>query len=194
MAAQVPRPRRIKTYRPRKDVLGSLSDCELLKRYRLDRAGILYVTDLVREALESPTGRSGALSPELKVIVTLRYLATGKMQQCNSDDLGPSQAAISMAINNTLLALTRPDIISRFIKFPLTLPEIERKQVDFMAIAGELYSSTSFLCVIQYIDHMLGKFLVYNSTLLVGRAALLSCMGPSLSVATSPTKTCQVQY
>ena len=57
---------------------------------RLDRAGIVYVTDLVRGALESPSGRSGAISPEMKILITLRSLATGKMQLCDRDHLGPS--------------------------------------------------------------------------------------------------------
>ena len=80
----------LKNYKPRRDVLGALTDSELVTQYRLDRAGILYVTVLVRGALESQTGRSGAITPEMKILITLRYLATGKMQLCNSDDLGPS--------------------------------------------------------------------------------------------------------
>ena len=38
-------------------MLNELSDAELSKRYRLDRHGILYVTDLVGEALSSDTKR-----------------------------------------------------------------------------------------------------------------------------------------
>ena len=34
----------------RRDVLNELSDSELIKRYKFDREGIIYVTDLVREA------------------------------------------------------------------------------------------------------------------------------------------------
>ena len=102
------RRRHLKHYKPRKDVLGTMNDSEIMKRYRLDRAGVIFVTDLVREALESPTGRSGALTPEMKVLITLRYLATGKMQLCSSDDLGPSQPTISRAITTTLEALTQP--------------------------------------------------------------------------------------
>ena len=65
----------------RKDVLNELNDAELVKRYRLDRAAIIFVTDLVWETLTRPTARNKALSPEMKVILTLRYLATGKMTQ-----------------------------------------------------------------------------------------------------------------
>ncbi len=65
-----------------------MHDSELIKRYTLDRAGIMFVTDLLKDTLTSPTPRRNAIAPEIDVITTLTtltYLATGK---CNSDDLG----------------------------------------------------------------------------------------------------------
>jgi len=49
----------------------------------------------------------------MKIITTLRYLATGKMQQCSSEDLGLSQPSTSRAINQTLTALLQPHIVTR---------------------------------------------------------------------------------
>ena len=69
------RERLMRTYNPRKDILNTLSDSELVKRYRLDQAGVLYVTDLVREVLRRPTSRSHALTPEMIVLLTLPCLA-----------------------------------------------------------------------------------------------------------------------
>ena len=89
----------------------------LIERYRLDRDGIVFVTDLVREVLENDTKRSHALTAELKVVITLIYLATGKMHLCNSDDLGISQPTVSRVISETLYALSRPTVLLRFIKF-----------------------------------------------------------------------------
>ncbi len=45
-------------------------DRELIKRYRLDHQGILFVTDLVRNAITPQTLRNNALTAELKVIMT----------------------------------------------------------------------------------------------------------------------------
>ena len=104
-------------FRERRDILHELSDAELIKRYRLDHEGILYVTNLVRGRLVSPTNRNSPFTPEIKVITTLRYLATGKMQQCNSDDLGPSQPSVSNMITQTLQALVTPEIVQRFVNF-----------------------------------------------------------------------------
>ncbi len=68
-----------------------MHDSELIRCYTLDRAGIMFVTELIRDTLTSPTPRRNAIAPEMDVITTLTtltYLATGKMQLCSSDDLG----------------------------------------------------------------------------------------------------------
>ncbi|KAG0695883.1 39S ribosomal protein L47, mitochondrial [Chionoecetes opilio] len=66
---QRPQPR---NYRQRRDVFNDLSDAELIRRYRLDREGILFVTNLVRAALESDTMRNNPLTPELKGLKRLK--------------------------------------------------------------------------------------------------------------------------
>ena len=50
MAAQQPALRR--TYRERPDIFAEYDDAELLKTFRLDRAGIIAVTDMVRDKLQ----------------------------------------------------------------------------------------------------------------------------------------------
>ena len=87
-------------------------NCELIKRYRLNREGIKLVVELVRDAITSLTNRNNSISPEIKCLATLRYLATGKMQFCNADDLGISQPSVSRAIKQTINALCRPHINS----------------------------------------------------------------------------------
>ncbi len=136
MATAGQRRRHLRHFRERKDVLTVYDDNELVKRFRFDRAGIIYLTDLVRDCLQSPTERNYAISPELKIAITLRYLATGKMQMCNGDDLGPSQSTISCVINDTLNALTSPSIVQQFVQFPVNVRDIQRKQAAFMNIAG----------------------------------------------------------
>lgn len=131
-----PRQRKERVFGARRDVLNDLDDRELLKRYRLDRAGILFVTDLVRERLTRQTSRSKALSPEMQVVILLRYLATGKMQLCSADDLGPSQQTISRVVRDTLEALSDNDVLCQFIRFPVSPHETEMKKQEFRVIAG----------------------------------------------------------
>lgn len=68
--------------------------------------------------MQSPTTHSNALTVEIKVIMTLFFLATGKMQRCSSDDVGPLQSTKSCVINTTLLALTASNVVRQFIDFP----------------------------------------------------------------------------
>ena len=67
----------------------------------------------------------------MKVAITLRYLATGIMQQCNSDDFGTSQPSISRAITQTIDALADPQILRQYLEFPTTQHEVQQKQADF---------------------------------------------------------------
>ncbi|KAK3871987.1 hypothetical protein Pcinc_014581 [Petrolisthes cinctipes] len=130
------RARRRRLYRERKDILNLYDDSELVKRYRLDRGGIILITDFVRDAITSPTNRSNAISAEMKVLTTLRYLATGKMQLCNGDDMGIAQPTVSKVISQTLNALATPAFISRYIQFPTQENDIRQTQATFREIAN----------------------------------------------------------
>lgn len=127
--------RRPRHFNNRKDVLGDLSNRELIKRYRLDREGILFLTNLVRPKLVRPTQNNHVLTPEQKIIILLRYLATGKMQLCNADDLGVSQQTVSRVISETLDALCDYDVLTRFIKFPDN-EQLQEMKDEFREIAG----------------------------------------------------------
>ncbi len=59
--------------RCRRNILQTLNDSELMKRYRLDRAGIMFVVSLIRDALTPLTQRNNAITPEIKVITMLIY-------------------------------------------------------------------------------------------------------------------------
>ncbi len=70
-------------------MLHTMHDSELTRHYTLDRAGIMFVTGLIKDTLTSPTQRRNAIASEMDVIsslTTLTYLATVKMQLCSSDD------------------------------------------------------------------------------------------------------------
>ncbi len=68
-------------------MLHTMHERELIRCYTLDSEGIMFVTDIIKDMLTSLTLRRNAIAPEMDVIITLTYLATGKMQLCNSDDL-----------------------------------------------------------------------------------------------------------
>ena len=67
------RERRQRTFRARRDPLIDYSDAELIERYRLDSAGIRYVTDLLRDSLQSDTKRNKALTQATQRLVALTH-------------------------------------------------------------------------------------------------------------------------
>ncbi len=62
-------------------MLHTMHDSELIRHHTLDRARIMFVTDLIKDMLTSPTPRRNGQ------ITKVAYLATGKMQLCSSDHL-----------------------------------------------------------------------------------------------------------
>ena len=57
------------------------------------------------------------------------------MQLCSGDDFGCSQSTIRRAISDTLTALSAPEIVARFIKFPFEPQAIQRNATAFYRIA-----------------------------------------------------------
>ena len=55
-------PQHWRIYRQKGDIFTEYSDAELLKRFKLGRAGIIAVTDLVRDKLQSKSERNKFLS------------------------------------------------------------------------------------------------------------------------------------
>lgn len=69
-----------------------------------------------------------------QIIITLRFLATAKMQQCNIHDMGVSQSTVNRVtlISEKLDALSSMAIHSRFIEFPHTVDAFEGKKAEFL--------------------------------------------------------------
>lgn len=78
---------------------------------KCDRLDCDVVVNLIRDALTSPTQHSNPMTPEIKVIIMLRYL------QCSSYDLGLLQPSISRVIAQTITLLSQSHIVMLFISF-----------------------------------------------------------------------------
>ncbi len=53
-------------------MLHTMHGSELIRRCTLDRAGIMFVTDLIKDMLTSLTLRRNSIAPEMDVITTLK--------------------------------------------------------------------------------------------------------------------------
>ena len=79
--------------------------------------------------------RNNALTSTQKLLQTLRYLETGKMQLCNCDDMGVSQSSVSGATAHTLENLSSDRMVQCFIKFPMQAYQIRDNQEKFLIIS-----------------------------------------------------------
>ena len=91
---------------------------------------------LVREfgdGLASHTSRKDALTPETKILITLRYLASNSLQQVVGDCFGVNLSTACRAIWQVI-----PNIVAqmdKFIFFP-SGRELEKTQTDFKHLTG----------------------------------------------------------
>ncbi len=99
-----------KTWRGRRNMLHTMHDSELIRRHTLDRAGIMFVTHLIRNMLTSPTYRNGYIN-YINIFGNWK-----RMQLCSSDDLGRSQPAISKVITQTITLLCRCSFPIKYVK------------------------------------------------------------------------------
>ena len=64
----------------RPNLLNDLDNIQLLERYRMDREKILYLLGLIEDTISPATHRSRSLSAAEKLMITLRFLASGTFQ------------------------------------------------------------------------------------------------------------------
>eukprot|EP00076_Gallus_gallus_P035828 XP_025001366.1 uncharacterized protein LOC101751955 isoform X2 [Gallus gallus] len=104
-----------RVYRTRSSFL-DLTEEQVLRRYRLDKAAIAGLCRELGADLESLTGRSHALPVAVKVTSALTFLASGSFQTATRDTTGISQSAMSNCLAQFLEALQRR--AARYIAFP----------------------------------------------------------------------------
>lgn len=115
--------------------LMDMNDIQLIDRYRFNRRGLQYLEGLLRGRVEQRTLRHNSLSTMEKILIALRYYATGGVQINDGDIHQVSQSTVSKVITEVTEALAAPDIIRQFVTFPRNVPELDRQVQEFAGIA-----------------------------------------------------------
>ncbi|XP_065219385.1 putative nuclease HARBI1 [Planococcus citri] len=117
----------------RTDYFDTYSDQDFLDRFRISKKSAKFVLDLIEEQIASPPNRSTVLSPAERLLLTLRFYATGSFPSNSGDLFGVdrSTARKIIALVSYHLASLRPT----FILFPETTEEITEVQQQFYNIA-----------------------------------------------------------
>ncbi|KAB0805232.1 hypothetical protein PPYR_02202 [Photinus pyralis] len=74
-------------------------------RFRLSKAVASHLLNYIREAIESPSNRGGAINGETKLLLTLRFYATGNILQSVGDFVGISVASASRIVKTVTHAI-----------------------------------------------------------------------------------------
>ena len=108
--------RRPRLYRDRFHPLHEYDDVDLFQRFRFRRQDINHIVDMLREDLQYAYMRKGALSPELQVLIALRFYATGCLQIVAGDTVNVDKSTVSRTIHRVTEAIC--DKAREYIKLP----------------------------------------------------------------------------
>ena len=126
------------------DPLQSYTDYELRCSYRFGKEAINYIVDLVAEEITPDTNCNHAVSVEMQILITLRFLASGSFLLVIGDTfLGFHKSTYSRVVRCVSQALTGK--LSDFVTFPSTRAERDEIKQGLFRIGG-------FPCAIGCID------------------------------------------
>ena len=116
----------------------TLNDCQLYQHYRYDRASIYFICDALHNSLILRTNRNHSLPNTLRILITLRFLATGSFLSVISDIFNVHQSTVSRIINEIVSALV--NLAPLFLNFPSgqTAQAVKRSFYDLGGFPGVL--------------------------------------------------------
>ena len=91
--------RRERICRDKTNPLEIYDDLELIERFRFNRRTILQITKLLQDDLESSTFHNKAILPLFKVLISLRFVASGSFQIIIVDTFNVDQSTVSRAVH-----------------------------------------------------------------------------------------------
>ena len=119
---------------PQRISLFGMADVDVYHRYRFSPDAILEITRALKNDISSPTQRSHAVQPLVKVLATLHFLATGSFQRTSGDVVGISQTSMSRCVHQVVPAILRR--MSHHIIRPTQEDMRLKAMTDFCLIDG----------------------------------------------------------
>ena len=99
--------RRPRTYRHRpSQLMDTYTEKEIHDRFRFCRRSIDFICDIVDEDLRRSTNRNHALSVEIQVLASLRFLASGSFYQVGADVIGIDESTVCRVLTTFVLSLS----------------------------------------------------------------------------------------
>ena len=83
------------------------SEAKLIYEYRLSRAAILELCDILKEALQPSIRSSKALTVVEKVLISLKLLASGSFLSSTKDNFNVAQSTVSEVLSRFVHCMLR---------------------------------------------------------------------------------------
>ncbi|XP_029340980.1 putative nuclease HARBI1 [Acyrthosiphon pisum] len=128
MLYHLPRPR---LFRDRSNPLEEFDDFDFKCRFRLSKESFCVLI-LIVQGVKHESKRNVALSPEVQVLITLRYYATGTFQAVIGDHIRVNKSTVCRTIKRVSTAIAR--LYPQFINMPRTAHERSIVQTGFYKI------------------------------------------------------------
>lgn len=95
--------RRERVFRGRSNPLDLYDDVDMFKKYRFNRAGVIFLMTELQNNLEHATKWSKALPASLQLFVALRFFATGSVLDSAATFHGCSIATVSRVVRRVVV-------------------------------------------------------------------------------------------
>nr|XP_022292023.1 putative nuclease HARBI1 [Crassostrea virginica] len=125
-------PRRHRIFRDRSEVLDTLTDVELIQRYRFPRHVILYLTEEVKDLIQPKTWRSHSIPAHIQVLTCLRFLAKGDYLSEIADIHEISKSSGCLIVHRVIDAICTT---LKNIKFPTATEDLKKIKMEFYKVA-----------------------------------------------------------
>ncbi|XP_060844436.1 LOW QUALITY PROTEIN: putative nuclease HARBI1 [Rhopalosiphum padi] len=121
------------TIRVRVDHMTLWDDHDFRIKFRISKVVVLQVLEQINGQISSSTDRNHAVTPINKLLLILRFYATGNFLITSGDFFGVSKTTASLIVRDVSIAIAK--LRPRFIKMPTTEREISKLQRSFYQIA-----------------------------------------------------------
>ncbi len=142
-----PKKRRKRTFRER--INFQLVDGEFVERFRFSKEGVEHLVKRVGNDLQSKTARNCALSPYQKLLLALRFYASGQVYYGNGDAHGISKATVCRCVHEVTAVLLNRILLEQ-VRWPEGATAME-------AIGERFYKKAKMPSVCGCIDGTLVK-------------------------------------
>ncbi len=123
-----------RNFKERLDPFEIYNDLDFYQRYRFDKASVNYLVATFGEDVDTMSYSCYSVKAEMKILITLRFLASNSLQQVVGDCFGLDKSTVCRIVNEVI-----PVIASKmddFVQWPNENEKIQQISNGFKEVTG----------------------------------------------------------